>query len=184
MGKISDPEFYQDNYNTFLDILYMMQYGIFRCQYNGWAQDASNEWMQRSKNIAYLDPDKIGNKKKKRGKGFVYKLLVSRASNTVCVRLQKLTTRRFGEYIIVRDRKSKKIAESGNIVQHTFKNNYHGYIVKFRKASKSNGEFLLPDDESKICDFVKRALRKGISIETIFDILEKLSKSTTTGKFC
>ena len=181
IGKMSDQKFKSDNYNTYLDMLYMFQYGIFRCQFNGWAQDASNEWM-KTKKISYSDHTKDGTLRKKRGKGFVYKLLVSRASNTVSVRFQKLTERMFGEYIIVRDRKSKRIASCANTVQHTFHNNYHGYIVKFQQDAKSNGSSLSSEDETKICGYVKKALEKGIQIEDVFDILEKLSRNTYSGK--
>ena len=111
----------------------------------------------------------------------MYKLLVSRASNTVSVRFQKLIERMFGEYIIVRDRKSKRIASCANKVQHTFHNNYQGYIVKFQQDARSNGSLLSSEDETKICGFVKKALEKGIQIQDVFDILEKLSRNTYSG---
>ena len=180
IGKMSDQKFKSENYNTYLDMLYMFQYGIFRCQFNGWAQDASIEWMN-ARNISYSDPTRDGSGRKKRGKGFVYKLLVSRASNTVSVRFQKLTERMFGEYIIVRDRKSKRIASCANKVQHTFHNNYQGYIVKLQQDARSNGSLLSSEDETKICGFVKKALDKGIHIQDVFDILEKLSRNTSSG---
>ena len=63
MGNMTDQEFFSENYNTFLRLLYMMQYSIFRCQFNGCAQDASNEWM-RNKHVTYCDPTRNGEKKK------------------------------------------------------------------------------------------------------------------------
>ena len=180
IGLMSDRKFFSKNYNKFLDLLHMFQYGIFRCQFNGWAQDASNEWM-KNKNITYGENTKTVMKHKKRGKGFVYKLLVSRASNTICVRLQKLTERMFGEYIIVRDKRNKKTACAENIIEHTFNINYRGYIVRFRNEDAYGKKTLSREDVVKINGFVLKALHKGIPIQDIFDILDKLSHNTTAG---
>ena len=68
----------KSDYNTFLDMLHMFQYGIFRCAYNAWAVDAASSWLDE-RNLAYEPgPDSV----KRKGKGFVYKMLVNR--HTMC----------------------------------------------------------------------------------------------------
>ena len=67
IGKMSDQKFKSENYNTYLDMLYMFQYGISRCQFNGWAQDTSIEWMN-TRNISYSDPTRDGSGRKKKVK--------------------------------------------------------------------------------------------------------------------
>ena len=181
IAMMSDKNLFRHNYETFLDLLHMFQYGIFRCQFNAWALDASNEWMSQKK-IQYK-VQKDDDARKSRGKGFVYKLLVSRASNTVCVRFQKLTERLYKEYIIVRDRKSKKIADAGTIVHHTFNKNYHGYIVKFEDQIHNDDNNLLSDENrNKICRYVTNALQRGIDIQKVFQVLENMYLHTTGGK--
>ena len=179
---MSSRQYFTSNYNSFLDLLHMFQYGIFRMQFNGWAQDASNEWMLAN-NIKYSSIIDIKGLRKKRGKGFVYKLLVSRASNTICVRLQKLTERLFGEYIVVRDRKSKKIANSGRIIEHTFNNTFHGYIVRFQVVEKNSNNVLTSEESREVCRFVTKAMDKGIPIKVILEVLDKLSQSTPRGTY-
>ena len=180
IGKMMDRDFFLKEYNKYLDLLHMFQYGIFRCQFNAWAQDASNEWMTK-KNITYGDRTNTIKKLQKRGKGFVYKLLVNRASNTVCVRLQKLTERMFGEYIIVRAKKNRKTACSENIVEHVFNNNYRGYIVRFRNGNACGKRTLSSEDADKINEYVLKAVQMGIPVENIFHMLETLIKSKMKG---
>ena len=80
-----ENEFLTDDYDTYLDMLHMFQYRIFRCTYNAWAVDAASSWLKDRKLAYEPGPDYV----KRKVKGFVYKLLVNRASNTLCLRFQK-----------------------------------------------------------------------------------------------
>ena len=179
-SKMMDREFFKKEYNKYLDLLHMFQYGIFRCQFNAWAQDASNEWMTK-KNITYGDKTNTIKKLQKRGKGFVYKLLVNRASNTVCVRFQNLTQRMFGEYIIVRDKKNRKTAFSENIVEHVFNNNYRGYIVRFGNENAFESKSLKKEEKEKIEKYALKAVQIGIPVENIFRMFDQLIQSQLKG---
>ena len=81
-------------------MLHMFQYGMFRNGNNTWAIDEARRWMEM-RNIVYNA--RLG-KRVRTGKGFVFRLLVCRASNTICTRLQIITRRSHEEYVIVRDR--------------------------------------------------------------------------------
>ena len=63
-------------------MIYVFQYGIFRVGYHEWALQAAEDWM-KMRNITYENEGQ-----RPKGKGFVYKLIVSRASNSICDRLQ------------------------------------------------------------------------------------------------
>ena len=123
---MSSRKLYAKKYDFYMNLLHMIQYGIFRCAFNAWAVDAASEWMA-NRNVEYeTDKENLMSAKKygRRGKGFVYRLLVSRASNTLCVRFQKLTKRIFQEYIVVRDRKLNKIGNAASIEQYMFNKHF------------------------------------------------------------
>ena len=133
------------------------------------------------KNVLYGDNTNTIKKLQKRGKGFVYKLLVNCASNTVCVRFQKLTERMFGEYIIVRDKKNRKTALSENIIEHRFNNNYKGYIVRFRNENVGANTNLMREDKEKIERYTLKAVQMGIPVQNIFRMFEQLIQSQLKG---
>ena len=90
---MSSKKLYTKKHDLYMNLLHMIQYEIFRCAFNAWALGAAAEWMA-DRNITYENDEDdfvIAKKYGRRGKGFVYRLLVSRASNTLCVRFQKLT---------------------------------------------------------------------------------------------
>ena len=127
----------KDDYDTYLDMLHMFQYGIFCCAFNAWAVDAETKWLQ-DRNLVYEPaPASI----KRTGKGFVYKLLVNRASNTLCVRFQNFCQRLNNEYIIVRDKKHVVKSQTYNVIPHIFNGTYRGYIMRGREPSE-----VCPDD--------------------------------------
>ena len=95
-------------------------------------------------NIKFKETSKVlvedGQKLARCGKGFIYRLLVSRASNTLCVRFQNLTKRIRGEYVIVCDRKIKRTENNSNIVRHTFNKHYYGYVIKLEDKANTDDE--------------------------------------------
>ena len=52
---IKDSSWYNKDMEVSHKVVYMLSYGIFRIGYNGWAQDAVNEWMCKY-SITYMDP--------------------------------------------------------------------------------------------------------------------------------
>ena len=90
---ISTPKFYEENTILCRNMIHMFQYGIFRVGFNEWALQAAEDWMNM-RNITYENEGK-----RPKGKGFVYKLIVSRACNSICDRLQAFCRRNFNEYV-------------------------------------------------------------------------------------
>ena len=171
---MSEDDLYVDNYNLYLDLLHMFQYGIFRCAFNAWAVDAASEWMINRKIKYKTCHSRVVPSEKqvvRKGKGFVYRLLVSRASNTLCVRFQSLTRRVRREYIIVRDRKIKRIENNSNIVRHTFNKHYDGYIIKLDNANDDIADKMIQKNMLIMNQLVKQALKNGTTFETIFKFL-------------
>ena len=185
VSLLSEDYMFVKRYDDFLDLLHMFQYGIFRCAFNAWALDAASDWMH-NRSIKYKENTKVsvedGQKVFRRGKGFVYRLLVSRASNTLCVRFQNLTKRILGEYVIVRDRKIKRMENNSNIVRHTFNKHYFGYVIKLANKTKGDEE-TTQRNMTNINRLIEQAVAKGTSFETIFAFLQEQIDKKSKGKF-
>ena len=170
VGMLSDPDFYPENMALVRDMLHMFQYGIFRTGYNGWAHECANEWM-RERNIQYTHLNT--GKKARTGKGFVYKLIVTRASGSLCERLQNMSQRLYKEYVVVRDRKVKKYGENYEMESYVFNYRFQGYLCKFKEASDTIEDAELDDSEvAKVTTIVKRAKAKGMTFEKVYNVIE------------
>ena len=183
VDMMSNRRFFQQNYDFYLDLIHMFQYGIFRCARNAWALDAAGDWMENY-NIQYLNVKKDAfrneNCVKRKGKGFVYKILVSRASNTVCVRFQRLTRRIFKQYVIVRDRQVKRLSENLTIESRRFNINYDGYVIKFDNFDEiERNEHL--NNVPMINDEISKALKNGHTYETILKHIKLLTTNNDEG---
>ena len=132
VDMITDPEFNKANMALIRDMLHMFQYGIFRSGYNGWAHECASAWMKK-RNIEYAHL--TTGKKARAGKGFVYKLIVTRACNSLCERLQNMSQRLFGEYVLVRDRKIKKFGDEYELNKYVFNHRFKGYLCKRKETS-------------------------------------------------
>ena len=178
VSMMSSRSFFEQNYEFYLDLLHMFQYGIFRCAGNAWALDAANDWMVKY-NIKYDDTNsnsfKDQNKVRRKGKGFVYKLLVSRASNTLCVRFQKLTRRLFRQYVIVRDRQFKRLTENSEIEKRRFNLNYDGYVIKLDNYNNEMEKQMHLEYMPKINSMIRKALDNGNTYDAILDHLRVLT---------
>ena len=175
-----ETDLFRHDYETYLDMLHMFQYGIFRCAYNAWAVDAASSWL-KDRNLKYEPgPQSV----KRKGKGFVYKLLVNRASNTLCVRFQKLTLRLHSEYVIVRDKKLEDKHQTFNIIPHVFNYSYQGYIMRCRTNNdKERNDCMSYQDQTAVMCMVKTAIGYGESIENIKVLLQRCIDSARKRKF-
>ena len=178
LGK---PSFYKNNMDQVRNMIHMFQYGIFRVGYNAWALDAAKDWMEDRK-ITYNDKDTLARRK---GKGFVYKLIVSRASNSIGDRLQKFTEKIFSEYLLVRDKKIKKFEKEGyECIPHVFNHRFQGYICrqKISQENTSNSEITI-DQTTKLLELVDKTMQNGLTFDTIYTYLQKKLKELENGKF-
>ena len=182
VDMLSDDTFYSNNKDLFRDMIHMFQYGIFRSGYNGWAIDCAHEWMRR-RNIVY-DDTRMG-KHGRQGKGFVYKLIVNRASDSLCDRLQSMTQRLYSEYIVVRDRKLKRFGNEYELQKYVFNYRFPAYLYIKKKHYVANEESQIDKDEiNKIASLVGQARERGISVNAFYDAMKKYIKNNmTAGKF-
>ena len=181
---MGSKKLYAKKHDLYMNLLHMIQYGIFRCAFNAWAVDAATEWMS-NRNIEYecgIEDLMSSKKYGRRGKGFVYRLLVSRASNTLCVRFQKLTKRVFKEYIIVRDRKGSRIPNAESLEEYTFNKHFHGYIVRLKDHADFASNKLTKEQTMRINKLVENALNKGATLQTICTYLDQLNGDDKKGK--
>ena len=177
LGK---PSFYKNNMEQVRNMIHMFQYGIFRVGYNSWALQAANDWM-KSRNIAYSDKEKFSRRK---GKGFVYKLLVSRASNSIGDRLQSFTEKTFKEYILVRDKKTKKFqSEQYECIPQMFNHRFPGYICRrIEQIHTLSSLDITLDQTSKLVNLAESKIKVGISFERIYNVLKQELDKMEGGK--
>ena len=177
-----DKTFVSENYSLYLDMLHMFQYGIFRCAFNAWAEDVADSWM-RSKNLSYID-DYVDDKPKTRpGKGFAYKLLVNRASNTICVRFQQLTQNLYQEYVMVRERKDKQGIKQTAVVPYTFNHSYQGYVVQCADKYNPGARNILSKEEREaLIRSACKAISNGKTIVGIINVIDKYGNDLNESK--
>ena len=114
---ISTKEWYDNDTARQRHIIYHMMYGIFRVGYNQWAHEVAKKWMDDKKVIYEREP--IG----KKTKGFIYSLLVHKASDTITKRFQFAMKTNHMEYITVR----KKVPKETTVTRHQW--GYGHYFV-------------------------------------------------------
>ena len=174
IDMLSDATFYAENIALFRDMVHMFQYGIFRTGYNGWAVDCANDWM-RKRNIVYNNFS-LG-KQVRKGKGFVYKLIVNRASDSICNRLQSMTQRLYGEYVVVRDRKLKKYGEEYQLRDYTFNYRFAGYLCEKKKGYDHNDGHKRNNTEViRMMALLEEAKKKGTTFNEFYNIMTVVVK--------
>ena len=182
VDMLSDPDFYKENMTLVRDMLHMFQYGIFRSGYNGWAYECANEWM-RDRNIEYLHLNT--GKKARTGKGFVYKLIVQRASNSLCERLQNMSQRIMNEYVVVRDRKIKKFGDNYQLETYVFNYRFKAYLCRLKESYEDEHAISIPNnDMTNIMKVVQAGKKKGMTMMDILNGMKKMvSDYNVVGKF-
>ena len=172
-------ENYHKNYEKTMNMLHMFQYGIFRNGNNTWALDEAKSWME-GRSIEYKE--KTG-PTYRQGKGFVYRLIVSRASNTICTRFQTLTQRHYQEYVIVRD-KSKYTDVPGQVIEKCLFNHcYKGYIVRLNNETSSNTKMLTNEQFHYINNLVKKSVEYGTTYGELKRMLETSIQKAKEGTY-
>ena len=94
---VKTSSWYNNNLQRPRKIVHRFSYGIFRNGHNRWAYKHVSPWMSQYR-IAYDNTTKH----QRAGKGFVYSLLVSRASNTMGNTFREAMKSAYSEYIVVR----------------------------------------------------------------------------------
>lgn len=177
---LSDASFFEEHKALFRDMVHMFQYGIFRVGFNAWAMNAAKEWMDERK-ITY-GPGNL--KWRRRGKGFVYKLIVSRASNSISDRLQGLTERMYNEYIVVRNKSVKKFGNECHIIPYTFNHRFPGYIC-VSKSSNMESQLCFRsetnEEKMKLINMLDYKLKNGVSYEKLYKAISNIQEPADKG---
>ena len=100
---IANKTWYRPSEDLTRGIIYLIAYGIFRDGHNKWANNAAVEWL-RSRNLQYMAPTKAKGKDSRHGKGFVYSLLVQRASDRISKLVQNTMRHAHREFLAVKNR--------------------------------------------------------------------------------
>ena len=105
----------------------------------------------------------------------MYKLLVSRASNSIGDRLQSFTEKVFKEYILVRDKKTKKFeSEQYECIPQMFNHRFPGYICRrIEHNIKSSATEITLDQSAKIVDLVESKMKCRVSFDEIYNKLKQ-----------
>jgi len=121
---IGSRSWYQQKLHIKRKIIHHVSYKIFRKHYNQWAINAFNQWKKENR-IDFIKNENTSTKKRM-GKNFIYKnLLLLRASNSICDRVQKCMLQQHGEYIAVRNK---------NVLEYSYVkiqlDQFEAYIVR------------------------------------------------------
>ena len=103
-----DTNWYSEDVTKHRHIIYLITYGIFRTGYNYWAKTESGNWLLEK----HLEYDYTGQDRK--GKGFVYRLIIKKASDRLAKKVQNIMKSNHQEYISVR-----KMKANSNVVSYT-----------------------------------------------------------------
>ena len=118
-------------------------------------------------------------------KGFVYKLLVSRASNSLCARFQELTKRQYNENIIVNNK--KKISSDGECVCWIvfFWHSYDGYIVWLpENINLCPSKTFLNENLQQLNMLLKKAYQAGKTFDKLREKIWRMFNVLNKGNNC
>ena len=99
LAIFQDKTWYYDNLAKSRKTIYVLTYGLFRKGYNQWAITASNNWL-KDHGLRYVDKDKAD--KAQQRKGFVYRILINKASDRLTKKVQNGMKTHLREFISVR----------------------------------------------------------------------------------
>ena len=120
---------------------------------------------------------------RRKGKGFVYKLIVSRASNSICDRLQGITLKTHKECILVRNKKANKFGNKGyEFIPYVFNHRFSGYVCQLKSNIEQPCEEQMSESQKKqILDLVENRLVSGYSYDEIYGFMQRTLKCEDKG---
>ena len=176
-GWLSLETNYRANYEETLNMLHIFQYGIFRRGNNTWALEEASRWMSR-RGICYETKSRSS---LRQGKSCVYRLIVNRASNTLCTRFQALTQRCHQEYIIVRGRAGHQDVPGHIVQKHVFNHLYNGAIVRLRNE-KTHQKMFTNEQFKELNNLLFEAHSNGFTYDELRMLLKNLVGNMSQGK--
>lgn len=175
---ISDKDWYNDEKESKLRIIYILMYGIHRIGLNNWAVLAEKEWMQ-SKNIKYdikYDPSR----RKQKLRGCIYSLICSQFSNSITKQFKGVMQRTHGEFLAVRD-KTTQNNDGYEYKKMTFPGG-HGYLVICPERLAIEHEDKKKKIEKEVERVVQKCKRANIFKQELHDMVDECFEKNP-GKF-
>lgn len=146
------------------DMIYMLSFGLFRMGYNTWAIEAERQWLT-SHNLAYKEKTPQDRSRK----GFVYMLLVHRASDMLSKQIQHVMKRVHNEWLVVRKWKQDP--------QDHLPFRYHYTDHNYRRCQYSVCRVEGTNEHQRNLHVMVEAARvKGIQREDILKIINNIYK--------
>ena len=125
MSIIGDEDWYNDNKEYKLNIVYHLMYGLTRSGMNGWLINQERKWLQ-DHHLQY-NQDHVGIRKTKL-RGFVYTIMNCQFSNSTIKLFHNIMKRNYGEFITVR-KPTKSLPSHVTYTNRNFLGG-SGYIVR------------------------------------------------------
>ena len=168
MSIIGDEDWYNDNKEFKLNIIYHLMYGLTRSGMNGWLIDQERKWLQDHK-LQYTQ-DHVGVRKTKL-RGFVYSIMNCQFSNSTIKLFHNIMKRNYGEFITVR-KPTKTLPSHITYINRTFLGG-SGYIVKCEDIINHNVQ-LKGNKVEQMCNrWIKMCQREDLSLLDMHDMLDE-----------
>ena len=106
---------------------------------------------------------------------------MSRASDTICSRLQSVTRRCHREYVIVRERSKFQGLEGQILENHVFNHLYKGAIIRLRDKAEKKHKSFSNQEYMKLNKLLCKANKKGVRYEELCSILNDLVADSPEG---
>jgi hypothetical protein len=155
---ISNKEWYNSNISFARKQLWMMQYGIFRADYDDWIRKFENDWMAQQ-NISYIPKEKPSIDGTK---GFIYTIASKYAGNYICDRFKRKCALTHGEFISNRKRKNRD--GENNTYIPTKLHRFMAYVVQVNNPTDPIMECLEIENQHirQVRMVINRALDHGV----------------------
>lgn len=171
---ISRKEWYNKNVALARKQLWMMQYGIFRSDYDDWIRNFENKWLEKH-NVKYFQSNKIT---MDGTKGCVYSIVSKHSGNFICDRFKRICHQVHGEFMSNRKRKNKE-GENCTYIK-TKLHRFMGYVVQSDCKNDPYMDCMEVEQQHirKVRVVVCRALSHGVEGNTLEKLLQICIKNS------
>ena len=172
MSIIGDEDWYNDNKEFKLNIIYHLMYGLTRSGMNGWLIDQEREWLKDRK-LQYAQ-NHIGIRKTKL-RGFVYSIMNCQFSNSTIKLFHNIMKRNYGEFITVR-KPTKTLPSHVSYINRNFLGG-SGYIVKCDNIINHEEQCKGNKMEQMCSRWIKMCKREDLSLLDMHEMLDETFSS-------
>jgi len=175
---ISNNDWYKKNVDIARRQLWMMQYGIFRNDYDDWLKEFERNWLQEH-NMQY---DLFYKERLSTNKGFVYCNIVRYVGNLLCERIKRVCIQNHREFITSRKKKARN--EDKYTYTETRLHRFRAYIVQVDINDDPYKEYLAIQEQHirKVRRTINTAMENGVTKEQINKLVKICVEKKSSGK--